>query len=159
MNAFCWLDVIPGFGLNHTFAETWKSFDFDWTCFLGFPSAIHTNPRCEYAGGMGLLFIACYIISYIFGTAMTLHGSANLSVIVGAVSPILVVAFWVSFPKVNAWGGGNPYSTLDIGCNVGALVPIVIGIILYQFRFRNPDAQEPDHSSPDFTKRNRELCW
>src|SRR5689334_3283482 len=118
MTAFFWTDMIPEFGTSGSLTQFFESFSFNFHCFFGTSSAIAQEDYCHYCGAFGLLFMALYITSYIFGTWMTMYASANLSTIVSAISPVIVVLFWVTFPSVNAWAGGAPYTFDDILCNV-----------------------------------------
>lgn len=42
-----------------------------------------------HSGEIGIIFLLSYLTTYVFGTEMTLYASANLSSVVGAVSPLL----------------------------------------------------------------------
>jgi len=151
MTLLFWTDLVPNFGTSNDISSFWNSFSFDFRCFFGDPSAISQEEYCKYSGALGILFISSYIVSYISGTLMTLYASANYISVISAISPVLVIFFWVSFPTINAWGGGSPYTTIDIICNISSLLPIFIGV--YLFRTNEKEDKQPDQDEGDV-----ELC-
>jgi len=153
MTMFFWTDLIPGFGVSGSVSAFWNNFSFEFKCFFGTSTAIEEVARCQYCGALGLLFIASYISSYIFATAMTMYASANLQSLLGSLSPVLSIIFWFAFPAVNSWAGGSPYTWSIFAYNVGA-IPLVIGGSLL-FRSQEQENKAPDH---DEAESGVELC-
>jgi len=137
-----WTDLIPGFGVSGGISIWWNTFVFDWKCFLGFSSAELICERCHWSSAIGIIFISGYLLTYIFGTEMTMYASANLNAVTATIPPVIGVMFWYVFPKVNEWGGGAPLHTSDLAFNLGAIPAIVAGMLIY--RMNEVEDKQPD---------------
>ncbi|CAF1390057.1 unnamed protein product [Adineta ricciae] len=129
--ALCFgLDLVPDFGTSKDISSFWSAFSNGFKCFFNDP-ALHGG-RCNYAGATGVLFIVSYLATYITGTFLTDHVSANWLSILSSISPLLATSFWFIFPSVNAWAGVGPMDGWDIGFSLGALPIILIGMFFYR---------------------------
>jgi hypothetical protein len=129
--ALCFaLDLVPGFGTSKDIHSFWTSFSNGFKCF--FNDGGLTGGRCNYAGATGLLFIISYLGTYITGTFLTDHVSANWLSILSSISPLLSTSFWFIFPAINLWAGVGAMDGWDIGFSLGALPIILIGMFFYR---------------------------
>ncbi|CAF1053258.1 unnamed protein product [Didymodactylos carnosus] len=141
--ALCFgLDLIPGFGTSLTIDKFWESFSGGFRCFFNTMPPSPTSSRCPKSSGTGLLFIFSYIGTYITGTFLTDHISANWLSILTSLTPILATSFWFIFPKINAWAQAGNFNKWDIGFSIGALPIILIGMYFYKDTDRKKDEQE-----------------
>jgi len=124
------LDLIPGFGTSNNIETLWDSFSHGFQCFFNVGHL--TNGRCNLAGATGTLFIISYLGTYITGTFLTDHVSANWLAILSAIAPLLSTSFWFIFPSINTWAGGRAMDGWDIGFSLGALPIILIGMFFYR---------------------------
>ncbi|CAF3341562.1 unnamed protein product [Rotaria socialis] len=129
--ALCFaLDLVPGFGTSNNIDKFWSSFSNGFKCFFNDPSL--SGGRCGYAGATGALFIISYLGTYITGTFLTDHVSANWLSILSSISPLLSTSFWFIFPSVNKWAGVGAMDSWDIGFSLGALPIILVGMFFYR---------------------------
>ena len=129
--ALCFgLDLIPGFGTSKDIHSFWSSFSNGFKCFFNDSSL--SGGRCNFAGGTGILFIVSYLATYITGTFLTDHVSANWLSILSSISPLIATSFWFIFPAVNKWAGVGDMDGWDIGFSLGALPIILAGMFLYR---------------------------
>ena len=128
--ALCFaLDLVPGFGTSANIGSFWTAFSKGFKCFFNNPSL--SGGRCNYAGATGVLFIVSYLGTYITGTFLTDHVSANWLSILSAISPLIATSFWFIFPSINRWAGVGDMDRWDIGFSLGALPIIFIGMFFY----------------------------
>ncbi|UJR09342.1 hypothetical protein I4U23_013585 [Adineta vaga] len=129
--ALCFaLDLVPGFGTSKDIGSFWSSFSNGFKCFFNDSSL--SGGRCIYAGATGVLFIVSYLATYITGTFLTDHVSANWLSILSSISPLLATSFWFIFPSINKWAGVGAMDAWDIGFSIGALPIILIGMFFYR---------------------------
>ena len=135
MTAFFWFDLLPNYGFSENISQFWTAYSFGWQCFFNAESTLALSADCKYSAPLGTLFVCLYITSYISGTFMTRHLSANLAASCQVLSPVLVLLFWYAFPSVNAWAGGTPYAlgSKDGIYNVVAMAVLLIGIISFRY--------------------------
>jgi len=141
--------------MSGNFHEFWETLSFDVRCFFGASDIVAEVAVCSKSGALGGLFVLSYLVVYIFGTELTLYASANLGSVVGAVSPLLAAIFWFSFPSINAWAGGAPLTTTELGFNLGAFPAVIIGVLMYRY-FEVEDKTPDSHEMKD---GGVELCW
>jgi hypothetical protein len=153
--ALCFaVDLIPGFGTSKTIGIFWTSFSSGFQCFFNDSSL--TTGHCNYAGAMGTLFIISYLGTYITGTFLTDHVSANWLSILSSVSPLISTSFWFIFPAINRWAKAGPMDGWDIGFSLGALPIILIG--MYFYRGGGTDRKTEEHKV--YVEENPvELFW
>ena len=150
------LDLIPGFGTSNNIHTFWNSFSDGFKCF--FNDSHLTRGHCNYAGATGILFIISYLSTYITGTFLTDHVSANWLSILSSISPLISTSFWFIFPSVNRWAGGDPMDGWDIGFNLGALPIILAG--MYFYRGGGTDRKTDEDDDKIFTEEHPvELFW
>ncbi len=81
----------------------------------------------------GALFAVSYCVTYFTGAYLTQHHSANFSTMVGSVaSPIQIVVLY-SIPAINALGGGDPFTTVQMIYGVVSIVVIVPGMLIFHY--------------------------
>ena len=139
--AFFFFDLIPNFGISHNLDDFAASFRSGWKCFMnsGDETMTEYSDRCAYAGGLGTLFIAAYVVTYVFSTLATRHASANLLATATSTLPaVIALLFWLLAPAANTWAGGSSPSAWEIGFNVGSLALSVPGMCIYYY-FTKPD--------------------
>lgn len=124
------LDLIPGFGTSNGISEWWTSFSNGFLCFFNVNQPI--GSKCGYAALTGVPLGVCAIITYLLGAFLTDHFSSTWLAILTSIYPVVTSSFWFIFPSVYRWAGGSSFSNFDIGCNVGALPIILLGIFLYR---------------------------
>jgi len=96
--------------------------------------------------------------TYITGTFLTDHVSANWLSILTSVSPIVATSFWFIFPAVNRWAQAGDFNAWDIGFSLGSLPIILIGMAF----FRSSDRREEQHDEDEHimtTEKPTELFW
>ncbi|CAF3495800.1 unnamed protein product [Rotaria sp. Silwood1] len=129
--ALCFaLDLVPKFGTSNDIHSFWTSFSNGFKCFFNDKSL--SGGRCHVAGGTGVLFIVSYLGTYITGTFLTDHVSANWLSILSSISPLIATSFWFIFPSINAWAHVGKMDGWDIGFSLGALPIIIIGMFFYR---------------------------
>jgi hypothetical protein len=148
------LDLVPGFGTSSDLPTFKSAFTFGFQCFFATDSAVAGSAKCVACGGLGITFIMSYILSYVFGTLLTLYATANLTSVIGAVPPVLATIFWFAFPSVNDWGGGMPLQAIDAGFNLGAIPLLGIGLWLYRSHEVGKEEKAPQKSEGPI-----ELCF
>lgn len=124
------LDLIPGFGTSKGISEWWTSFSNGFLCFFNVNQPV--GSKCGYTALTGVPLGVCAIMTYLLGAFLTDHFSSTWLAILTSIYPVVTTSFWFIFPSVYRWAGGSSFSNLDIGCNVGALPIILIGIFLYR---------------------------
>lgn len=124
------LDLLPDFGTSDNIEAFWTSFSNGFKCFFNDSSL--SGGRCGYAGATGTLFIVSYLATYITGTFLTDHVSANWLSILSSISPLIATSFWFIFPSINHWAGVGLMDGWDIGFSLGALPIILIGMFIYR---------------------------
>jgi hypothetical protein len=124
-----WIDILPEFGTSHSMKEWIEMIHNGSICFF----TGHGTSKCSISGIIGLGFAVSYCFSYIYGAMVMRHASANSNAFAISISPVIVVSFWMIFPSLNSWAGGNPYTKLDIICDLLALIPLVIGAGLFRY--------------------------
>jgi len=148
MTNFWWFDILPNYGTSVDAVNFGENYRFGWQCFFGTDGAIAKSDRCHgYCAGIGMLFISFYMLSYIFGTGLTLFRSANLLSMAQSVSPVMSMVFWYAFPAVNSFAQGTnyPLHSFDGWANIVAMPLIVVGAFIYRHyesESRDPDAEE-----------------
>jgi drug/metabolite transporter (DMT)-like permease len=153
--ALCFaLDLIPGFGTSKNIDSFWSAFSNGFKCFFNDRSL--TGGRCNYAGGTGLLFIISYLGTYVTGTFLTDHVSANWLSILSSISPLLSTSFWFIFPAINKWAQVGAMDAWDIGFSLGALPIILIGMFFYRSGGTDRKAEEENHLQDE---QPVELFW
>ena len=153
--ALCFaLDIVPRFGTSKNIDSFWTSFSNGFKCFFNDHNL--TGGRCNYAGGTGVLFIVSYLGTYITGTFLTDHVSANWLSILSAISPLIATSFWFIFPSVNKWAGVGDMDGWDIGFSLGALPIILIGMFIY--RRAGSDRKDEDETQA-YDEHPVELFW
>jgi drug/metabolite transporter (DMT)-like permease len=154
--ALCFaLDLVPGFGTSKDIGSFWDSFSKGFRCLFNDHSL--TKGRCDYAGATGLLFIISYLGTYITGTFLTDHVSANWLSILTSISPLIATSFWFIFPSVNHWAQVGNMDGWDIGFSLGALAIIVVGMFLY--RRGGTDRKTEAEENNFHNERPVELFW
>jgi hypothetical protein len=153
--ALCFaLDLVPGFGTSGNIHSFWTSFSNGFACF--FDAGSHSGGRCDYAAATGLLFIISYLATYITGTFLTDHVSANWLSILSSISPLLSTSFWFIFPAINNWAGVGKMDGWDIGFSLGALPIILIGMFFYR---SGATDRETDENEFFIDEQPTELFW
>jgi len=150
MTILFWFDLLPNYGTSTNIAEFNEHFSSGFRCFFGADSAIQTSVRCSSdCGGFGILFVLFYMMSYIFGTGLTLFRSANLLSVAIGLSPVIAMVFWYAFPSVNSWAGGTnyPLDSFDGLANILAMPIMIAGI--YTFRHFETESRDPDEDELD----------
>lgn len=135
-----WVDIIPGFGTSKDLPAWWKLIEDGAVCFFA-PNHASFH-LCYYSAALGIFFVASYSFSYIYGSLVMKHASANSNALATTLSPLLVVIFWMIFPGVNKWAGGNPYTHVDLICNLCSLPPLLFGVCW--FRYHEKKREESD---------------
>jgi drug/metabolite transporter (DMT)-like permease len=74
---FFWVDIVPGFGTSNNIGHWSKTIDDGFTCFFAPDLMPVLSPRCNYAALFGIIFTAAYCFSYIYGSLVMKHASAN----------------------------------------------------------------------------------
>lgn len=141
--AFFALDLVPRFGTSDNIHTFWESFSNGFRCFFN-DKKLHGG-RCRYTAGTGVLFIVSYLGSYITGTFLTDHVSANWLSILSSISPLLSTSFWFIFPSINKWAGVGDMDHWDIGFSLGALPIIFIGMYFYRGGGTDRKTEDGDH--------------
>lgn len=153
--ALCFgLDLVPGFGTSTNVHAFWTSFSNGFECFFNHEGLI--GGRCQYAAATGLLFILSYLGTYITGTFLTDHVSANWLSILSSISPLFATSFWFIFPAVNKWAGVGAMDAWDIGFSMGALPIILVGMFLYRGGGSDRKSENDNHF---FDEHPVELFW
>jgi drug/metabolite transporter (DMT)-like permease len=143
---FFWVNLIPEFGFDSNIPDFFDSFGRNWQCLLA-PGSVapEYSTRCASCAPLAMVFVACYILSYISSTELTNYASANTASTMSCIAPIVSVFFWTTFPSVNEWAGGDPIETIDIACSVTALLPLVIGLYMWR-RYEAAEKKQVDTS-------------
>ena len=153
--ALCFgLDLVPHFGTSTNIDTFWTSFSNGFRCFFNVEGL--SGGRCHYAAATGVLFILSYLGTYITGTFLTDHVSANWLSILSSISPLLSTSFWFIFPSVNQWAGVGPMNGWDIGFSMGALPIILIGMFFYRGGGSDRKQENDNHF---FDEHPIELFW
>jgi drug/metabolite transporter (DMT)-like permease len=129
-----WTDMIPGFGVSGSASQFFSSMGNGFKCFFS-PWSVSSDiddGHCNFCAFNGVLFTCAYCFSYIFGAKMMKYATANSTALISAVSPAFVVFFWITFPALNGWAGGDGYSKLQIICYCVALPVILLGIFVFR---------------------------
>ena len=155
--ALCFgLDLIPDFGTSKNIDSIWTSFSNGFRCFFNDHSL--ASSRCSSASGTGALFILSYLGTYITGTFLTDHVSANWLSILSSISPLIATSFWFIFPSINAWAGVGAMDNWDIGFSLGALPIILVGMFLYR-RAGSDRKTNDDNDEIIYDQHPVELFW
>ncbi|CAF1269347.1 unnamed protein product [Rotaria sordida] len=154
--ALCFaLDLVPRFGTSNDIHTFWTSFSNGFRCFFNDKSL--SGGRCNVAGGTGILFIVSYLGTYITGTFLTDHVSANWLSILSSISPLIATSFWFIFPSINKWAEVGKMDNWDIGFSLGALPIILIGMYFYRRGGTDRKTEEEDNCFMD--ELPVELFW
>ena len=116
---FFWMDLIPSFGTSGSISA-WKQGMHDgMLCFFTPNSFADTTPKCKYCAAMGILFAVSFSASFIFGSLLFRHCSANYNALVSSFGNPLAVIFWMVVPAANAWANGPSYTREDLSFSAG----------------------------------------
>lgn len=125
MSCFFFFDIFPNYGSSENVEDFGRNFRGGFECFFS---------RCKYTWWVGGIFIISYMMSYIFGTFMTLFFTANLQAVAGTLPPPIAMVVWFAFPDYTNWADGSyyPVHSLAGALNVSAALIIVCGIVWYR---------------------------
>ena len=135
--AMFFVNVTPfycmGYQANHdqcpgTVKSTFEDLAWGFRCFF------NGEAGCGYAGLWGSVFIASYIVSYIFGGFLLRYASANFSSVASALVTPVGALFFTLFRQSAASGGIEwaPSFNKRSLFTLGSVPIIVIGVLLYQ---------------------------
>lgn len=131
-----WLEILPGFGTARTMHEFGQDFHFGVTCFFT-PHRSRDPGRCFASAPLGLLFLMGYLGMYVFGGRVMRFASANYFTTIQTLANCVTPFFWIAFPRINSWAGGEAYDRWDLIASSVAIVPVLFGMVVFRRFERN----------------------
>lgn len=124
-----WSDFLPKFGTVNTIGEWWKQFVNGLECF--FIPGSH-GPKSNYTLVLCLGFTLCYCGQYFWTLKTMALSNANLNALITTISPEINIIFWICFPSINKWAGGEPYGIWILIFTFISIPFLIIGSIIYK---------------------------
>lgn len=160
MAAFWWTDILPNFGFHgkshnsvappfHGHPREWKQgVALGFQCMFQPTSAAARKEggHCHVALAYGLAFCLTYVMSYVFGSLLFRHASANFNAIVTSVGNPLATIYWYIFP-VGAKYVGNPPLKGSRAYALGSLPLAFVGAVIFRHFEKLPKHKEETRMS------------
>lgn len=129
---FFWVDIIPLFGLSHTF-EMWKN-----SIIYGFECTFTNKFNwCHKTIWLCLSYCLNNVFDSMISGLVLRHTTANIYIILTAFISPLSVTFWILFPSLSS----ENISPLTIIMDYVAILIVIVGVCFYV----KPSKSEPSY--------------